>query len=148
MSQSNTENDTNKFKLDSIPHEVLSKQLIMFFNDAKQSAPPKPLTLTALSLFLNIPLKEFLLYPENGQHSSLITNAKLRCENDLVERIYNGKIDQTTGSLFLKNHFGYINMAKAMSAEERKKERQASLGTKRSISDILDEIENKKDENN
>jgi len=57
--------------------------------------------------------------------------------------MFDHRIDKTTGLMFLKNHFGYIDIAKALTAEEKLREKKANISTKRSISDILDAIEQK-----
>jgi len=113
-----TEPTTNK--LDSIPHDILKKNIVIYFEKNKQDASRPALTLPALALHLAIPLKDIITYPEGGTHYALIENAKAKCENDLVERMFDKRIDKTTGLLFLKNHFGYLDIQKAVGEEERK----------------------------
>ena len=134
-----------KFEIDAIPKEILKGQFAAYF-ESKQSAKPNPLpfTLPGLAMWIKIPLREFILYPETGPLYTVIQHAKSKCENDLIDRMYKKEIDRTTGLLFLKNHFGYLDIAKALSEEERKLKKKESLQAKRSISDILDSIEQKK----
>lgn len=130
-------------KLDLVPHDVLKKQIVIYFETQKAEASRPALTLTSLALFIGIPLKDLIIYPESGIHFPLIQNAKARCENDLVERMFDHRIDKSTGLMFLKNHFGYTDIAKALSAEEKAKIKKENKEIKRSISDILDAIETK-----
>lgn len=127
--------------LDLVPHEVLKKQIVIYFETNKAEIVKPALTLTALALHIGIPLKDIITYPETGIHFALIQNAKARCENDLVERMFDHRIDKSTGLMFLKNHFGYRDIEKAISAEEKAKIKKENKQIKRSISDILDAIE-------
>lgn len=132
--------------LDEIPNDILKKQIITYFELQKirtdLNPEPRPLTLTGLALALGVTLKDILLYPASGLHANLISKAKGECEADLVDRMYSKKIDRATGMLLLKNHFGYLDIAKALTDEERKKRKIADkLAGKRTISEILDDIE-------
>ena len=129
-------------QLDLIPHEVLKKQIVIYFETQKQDSKQPAMTLPSLALHIGIPLKDIIIYPgEGATHSALIVNAKARCENDLVERMFDHRIDKSTGLMFLKNHFGYRDIEKAISAEEKAKIKKENKEIKRSISDILDAIE-------
>jgi hypothetical protein len=134
-------------KLNEIPHDILKRQIVTYFETqkapTKQHPQPRPFSLPSLALALGVTLRDLVLYPEGGIHSSLIYNAKAVCEADLVDRMMNKMIDRSTGHLLLKNHFGYMDIQKALTDEEKKKQRIANALTKRSISDILDEIEMK-----
>jgi len=130
-------------KLDLVPHDILKKKIVIYFETQKADAARPALTLTSLALFIGIPLVDIITYPETGIHFELVQNAKARCENDLVERMFDHRIDKSTGLMFLKNHFGYTDIAKALSAEEKAKIKKENREIKRSISDILDAIETK-----
>jgi hypothetical protein len=137
--------ETNIESLNQIPHEILKRQIVTYFETQKlatsDTPEPRPFTLPGLALSLGVTLKDLILYPNDGVHSSLIANAKARCESDLIDRMFAKKIDRSTGLMILKNHFGYIDIAKAITAEEKKREKEFTKEQKVSISDILDAIE-------
>jgi hypothetical protein len=146
MGSSETKLSANIEDLNSRPYELLRRQIITYFENQKvqttEHPQPRPFTLTGLAMALGVTLKDLLLYPHDGPHASLLENAKGRCEADLIERMYNKSMDRSTGMLLLKNHFGYIDIQKALTEEERKKKKlEEKISGKRSISDILDDIE-------
>lgn len=134
-----------KREIDEIPKEVLKGQFAAYFDARDRHTPsPLPYTLTGLALWTQIPLQELITYPEDGPLYTVVRHAKAKCENDLIDRMLSGQIDTSVGNMFLKNHFGYVDLAKAISAEEKKKQKELSRGP--TISAILDAIEAKNNE--
>lgn len=138
--EKNKEKTNNK--LDLIPKEVLKPQIVLYFEMCKTPESSKPFTLPGMALHLSVPIEDIIMYPKEGSlHSALISFAKAKCEDDLVNRMFNKSIDRSTGMLFLKNHFGYRDISNALTAEEKARQKKESQKSKLSISDILDNIE-------
>lgn len=120
--------------LDTISRQKLANRLNGFFKEATEKN--RLCSLAAMSYWLNVPSDEIRFYPLDGKHAALINKARMRCENDIVNRMLAGTVDFRAAQMLLQGDFGYSQGGKSDKNKLNK--------VRKTIAAVLDEIEDKR----
>lgn len=104
-----------------------------YFTTCDNRSPKTPYTATGLALHLDWMPDDLITFPKDSPLYPFVAKALLECEEALIQAMLSNKLDRATGALLLTNHFGYRNKMDAPVVQPER----------RTISDLLDEIEAK-----
>ena len=95
---------SSRMDLSTVSKASLQKRIDAYFEYCKKKQKPK--TMTGLALHLGITRKTLTEFSRTDRLGDVIEKAKLRCENELEERLISGM--PATGIIFaLKNNYGW-----------------------------------------
>jgi hypothetical protein len=129
---------TEKLKIERFEKDILKRKIADYFLECESKNPKEAYTISGLAFSLSVPKKDISKYPETGKFFDLIEHTKQKIENQLIQMLLTKKIDKSVANLILINDFGYKNQSSKQ--EEKKEDKLKTI--KKSISDVLNEIEN------
>lgn len=104
-----------------------------YFEKCDSASPTLQYTLPGLALHLGWKVDDILTFHKDSPFYPVIEHCMLLCEESLIQAMARGNFDRSTGELILINHFNY-----------QKKLPETESTSKKTISQVLQELNNKK----
>ncbi len=135
---------TKQKRTDNLTRAEFKERVLKYFEYVGEANKKKkveggvaiPLTPPGLAQWLNWSTEKLVTYPEDGIFFDIVELAMQQCENFIVEAIFSKSLDKGIGTLMLRTYFGYSDTKSKAEAKLQK--------AKRSISKVLDEMDNAK----